>query len=177
MREGGVRVPTIVVWPGLTTPGSRSDEIIQTSDFYTTILKGQGIALPGNHPVDGIDIRPSLKGQNLDRDGIFTYFPCIVPVPEWLPPSMSVHSGSYKMVRVFHGGENGQHDYKLYDLSKDIGETNNLAAKMPERVERLDRMIENYLKETGAVIPMPNPNFDPKQFDPAAIGVRPRGKN
>jgi hypothetical protein len=33
------------------------------------------------------------------------------------------------------------------------------------------------LKETGAVIPMPNPNFDPKQFDPAAIGVRPRGKN
>ena len=38
------------------------------------------------------------------------------------------------MVRVFHGGENGQHDYKLYDLLKDIGETNNLAAKMPERV-------------------------------------------
>ena len=81
------------------------------------------------------------------------------------------------MVRVFHGGENGQHDYKLYDLSKDISESNNMAAKMPERVERLDRMIEEYLKETGAVIPMPNPNFDPKQFDPAAIGVRPRGKN
>lgn len=177
MREGGVRVPTIVVWPGVTTPGSRSDEIIQTSDFYTTILKGQGIALPENHPVDGIDIRPALKGQKLGRDGIFTYFPAIVPVPEWLPPSMSVHSDQYKLVRVFHGGENGQHDYKLYDLSNDIGESNNLAAAMPERVERLDRMIEAYLKETGAVIPMPNPGFDPEEFDPAAIGVRPAGRN
>ncbi len=177
MREGGVRVPTIVVWPGVTTPGSRSDEIIQTSDFYTTILEGQGIALPENHRVDGIDIRPALKGQKLERDGIFTYFPCIVPVPEWLPPSMSVHSGKWKLARVFHGGENGQHNYKLYDLSKDIGEKRNLAAAMPERVQKLDRMIEDYLRETGAVIPVPNPGFDPKQFDPNAIGKRPRDKN
>ena len=61
------------------------------------------------------------------------------------------------MVRVFHGGEDGQHDYKLYDLSKDIGEKRNLAAAMPERVQKLDRMIESYLRETGAVIPKPNP--------------------
>jgi arylsulfatase A-like enzyme len=177
MREGGVRVPTIVVWPGLTSPGSRSDEIIQTSDFYTTILKGQGIALPKNHPVDGIDIRPALQGQKLERDGIFTYFPCIVPVPEWLPPSMSIHSGDWKLVRVFHGGKNGQHDYKLYDLSKDIGEANNLVAAMPEKVRKLDQMIEDYLVETEAVIPKPNPQFNPKLFNPDAIGNRPAGKN
>ena len=177
MCEGGVRVPCIVVWPGLTTPGSRSHEIIQTSDFYTTILKGQGIALPENHPVDGIDIRPALQGQKLKRDGIFTYFPCIVPVPEWLPPSISVHAGKWKLVRVFHGGENGQHDYKLFDLSKDMREANNLAARMPDRVRTLDQMIEEYLIETGAVIPAPNPDFDPKLFNPDAIGKRPAGKN
>ncbi|MDG2167572.1 MAG: sulfatase [Opitutales bacterium] len=177
MREGGVRVPTIVVWPGLTTPGSRSDEIIQTSDFYTTILEGTGIPLPEDHPVDGIDIRSALQGKKLERDGIFTYFPCIVPVPEWLPPSMSVHSGDWKLVRIFHGGEKGQHDYKLYDLTKDIGEANNLAAAMPEKVRKLDQMIEDYLAETGAVIPKPNPNFNPKLFNPDAIGKRPAGKN
>lgn len=48
---------------------------------------------------------------------------------------------------------------------------------MPERVQKLDRMIEDYLRETGAVIPVPNPGFDPKQFDPNAIGKRPRDKN
>jgi len=37
-------------------------------------------------------------------------------------------------------------------------------------------MIEDYLRETGAVIPVPNPGLDPKQFDPKAIGMRPKGK-
>ncbi|MBK1880039.1 sulfatase [Pelagicoccus mobilis] len=176
MREGGVRVPCIVVWPGITTPGSRSDELIQTSDFYTTLLKGQGIALPKNHVVDGIDITPALKGGELDRDAIFTYFPCLVPVPEWLPPSVSVHAEEWKLVRVFYGGENGQHDYKLYNLENDIGETTNLAAAHPERVKDLDRMIDKYLSDSNAVTPQPNPNFDPAQFDPAAIGIRPVSK-
>ena len=176
MCEGGVRVPCTVVWPGVTKAGSHSDEIIQTSDFYTTILKGSGIALPEGHAVDGIDIRPALKGGKLDRKAIFTYFPCIVPVPEWLPPSMSVHSGKWKLTRVFFGGENGEHDYKLYDLSQDIAEKNNLADSNPELQKRLDNLIEAYLTEANAVTPVPNPDFDPKQFDPTAIGKRPASK-
>jgi arylsulfatase A-like enzyme len=176
MCEGGVRVPCSVVWPGVTKAGSRSDEIVQTSDFYTTILKGSGIALPEDHDVDGIDIRPALKGGKLGRKAIFTYFPCIVPVPEWLPPSMSVHSGKWKLSRVFFGGENGEHDYKLYDLSQDIAEKNNLADSNPELLKRLDGLIEDYLAETNAVTPAPNPDFDPKQFDPTAIGKRPASK-
>ena len=176
MYEGGVRVPCVVVWPGVTTPGSRSDEMIQTSDFYTTILQGMGIALPENHVVDGIDIRPALQGETLERKGIFTYFPCLVPVPEWLPPSVSVHSGKWKLIRVFHGGENGQHDYKLYDLSEDIGEAKNLASAYPEVVQTLDQLIEEYLADAGAVTPMPNPDFNPQLFDPEAIGKRPEKK-
>ena len=37
MFEGGVRVPCIVVWPGMTTAGSRTDAMIQTTDLYPTI--------------------------------------------------------------------------------------------------------------------------------------------
>ena len=37
--EGGIRVPCIVVWPGITEPGTRSDEVIQASDFYTTLIQ------------------------------------------------------------------------------------------------------------------------------------------
>jgi arylsulfatase A-like enzyme len=172
MYEGGVRVPCIVVWPGVTKAGSRSDEIIQTSDFYPTLLNGQGIALPANHAIDGMDIKPALMGGKLKRKGIFTYFPVSNPVAEWLPPSVSVHSGQWKLIRVFFGGEDGQHDYKLYDLSTDIGERNNLADANPERVKRLDLLIEKHLSDTEAITPKPNPDFDPKLFKPEKIGIQ-----
>lgn len=170
MFEGGIRVPCIVVWPGITRPGSRSDEIIQTSDFYPTLLNGINIGLSKDHKVDGIDIMPALKGDKLDREAIFTYFPHSPPIPEWLPPSVSVHSGDFKLIRIFYGGENGAHDYRLYNLAKDIGEKNNLAASHPEKVTTLDKMIENHIKDSKAVVPIPNPNFDPKQYRPERIG-------
>jgi hypothetical protein len=68
-----------------------------------------------------------------------------------LPPSVSVHAGSWRLIGIFHGGDNGGHDYRLYNLDDDIGETQNLAAEFPERVKTLDAMIENHLQETQAV--------------------------
>jgi arylsulfatase A-like enzyme len=175
MYEGGIRVPCIVVWPGVTKPGSRSDEIIQTADFYPTLLNGLHIKQPKDHPkdhtVDGIDIAPALQGGKLNRKAIFTYFPSAPPVPDWLPPSVAVHAGDWKLIRLFHEGENGAHDYRLYDLVKDIGEKKNLAPEHPDKVRQLDRLIEDHLKDANAVVPLPNPKFDPNQYAPEKIGV------
>ena len=172
MFEGGTRVPCVIVWPGVTKPGSRSDAIIQTPDFYPTLLNGLGIDLPTNHEIDGIDLMPALQGGPLDRDAIFTYFPHSPPVPDWLPPAMSVTRGDWKLLRLFCQGENGAHDWLLYNLADDIGETHNLAALYPERVKILDRMIENYIAESGAVVPQPNPGFDASKYHPELIGVQ-----
>ncbi len=174
--EGGIRVPCVVVWPGVTAPASRSQEIIQTSDFYPTILKQVGVSLPDNHVVDGIDITPALSGKTLNRNGIFTYFPHSPPVPDWLPPAMSVHAGDWKLIRLFHQGENGAHDYRLYDLAGDIGERENLATRYPEKVRQLDRQIEDHIQQAQTVVPQPNPRFDPAQYQPDRIGV-PSAKN
>jgi uncharacterized sulfatase len=103
---------------------------------------------------------------------MFTYFPHATKVPEWLPPAVSVHHGKFKLIRLFHHGDGGAHDYRLYDLKKDIGESTDIAAQYDGRVKALDEMIEAYLKDTNAVRPLPNPRFDPAQFDPAAIGVQ-----
>jgi len=170
--EGGIRVPAIVVWPGVTAPGSRSDEIIQASDFYPTLLRGLNLPLPDKHPIDGIDITPALRGGRLRREAIFTYFPHEPAVPDWLPPSAVAHSGDWKLIRIFYGGENGAHDYRLYNLRHDLGESTNLAAEYPEKVAELDRLIERHLTDTAAVRPLPNPRFDPAQFHPEQIGVQ-----
>jgi energy-coupling factor transporter ATP-binding protein EcfA2 len=81
MFEGGIRVPCVICWPGVTEPGSRSDELIQTSDFYPTFLNQLGIAMPANHAIDGIDITPALKGGHLGPRGDLHLFPALPAVP------------------------------------------------------------------------------------------------
>lgn len=176
LYEGGIRVPCVVVWPGVTTPGTRGDQIIQTSDFYTTLLTQLHVDLPEKHPVDGVDITPALKGGKLNREGIFTYFPHSPPVPDWLPPALSVHSGDWKLIRLFHQGEEGAHAYRLYNLARDISEKEDLAGRYPEKVKQLDRMMEDYIQEAKTVVPQPNPKFDPAKYQPERIGV-PSAKN
>jgi arylsulfatase A-like enzyme len=172
MYEGGIRVPTIISYPGMTTPGTRSDQIIQSTDFYPTLLNLANIPLPKDHVVDGMDITPTLKGEAIKRDGIITYFPHQPRVPDWLPASVAVHSGDWKLIRLFYQGKNFKHDYLLYNLKWDIGEHNNLAKLYPEKVTELDKIIETHIKASHAIIPIPNPQFDPSKYAPENIGVQ-----
>ncbi len=173
--DGGIRVPCVVVWPGVTTPGSRSDAMIQSTDFYPTLLNGLDISLPGDWTLDGRDFSRALRGKAFERDPVITYFPYGPHVADWLPPSAAVHVGDWKLIRLFHEGENGAHDYRLYNLKEDIGEKENLAAKYPEKVSEMDRLISRHLEETAAVLPQPNPAFDPSKYQPDQIGVQAGG--
>lgn len=171
MYEGGVRGPAIVVQPGSIEAGSRSDEIIQSSDFYPTLLEMLSIEPQPEQEFDGVSIVPALQGKSLEREAIFTYFPHAPGVPDWLPPSVSVHAGDWKLIRIFHGGANGAHRYKLFNLKEDIGERSNLAGKFPDKVKQLDALIEQHLVDTKAVRPLPNPRFDPSKYDITKEGM------
>jgi hypothetical protein len=169
--EGGIRVPAIVSWPGLTPAGARSEAVIQSTDFYPTILSQLGLPPTPDHPLDGTDISPALRGQPFERGPLFTYFPHATNVPDALPPAVSVHRGDWKLIRVLHGGENGAHAYHLHHLGEDLGETRNLAAAQPELVRELDTLIDQFLTDTHALVPGPNPAYDPK-----APASQPRAK-
>ncbi|MEM9646407.1 MAG: sulfatase, partial [Planctomycetota bacterium] len=169
--EGGIRGPAVVVCPGITKADSRSREVIQSGDYYPTLLELLSIARQPGQEFDGISIVPALRGGPLSRDSIFTFFPHSPPVPDWLPPAVSVHQGDWKLIRIFHGGENGNHRYKLFDLSQDIGEANDVSAQFPDRVREMDNAIEAFLDETGAVLPQPNSNFDVTVYRPELEGV------
>nr|AOE12650.1 N-acetylgalactosamine 6-sulfatase [uncultured bacterium] len=173
MFEGGIRVPCVIVWPGLTSPGSRTDARIQSTDFYPTLLNLLGASIPKDHLVDGVDFSPVFHDSNWQRNQpMFSYFPAPPRgVPDWLPPAMSVHDGDWKLIRLFHQGENQEHDYLLYNLVKDIGETNNLASKHPKRVKEMDALIEIHIEETNSIVPLLNPNFNPAKYQPELIGI------
>lgn len=175
IHEGGVRVPAVVVWPGLTESGSRTNVRIQANDLYPTILRMLNIERPQDHVIDGVDFTKALRGETMDRGPMFTHVPGHGNTPQWLPPSMSVHQGDWKLIRTFYYGENGKHAYRLYNLREDIGEQHNLASKHPGKVKVMDQLIEDYIIEANVVIPKPNPKFDPAKFDPSSIGVQAGG--
>ncbi|MBN2296536.1 MAG: sulfatase [Pirellulales bacterium] len=176
MYEGGVRGPCVVIWPGVVNGGSRSDAMIQSCDFYPSLLEMLSIDKREGQKFDGVSIVPALKGKPFTRDTIFTFFPHDPKVPDWLPPAVSVHHGDWKLIRIFHGGENGAHRWKLFNLRDDIEEKHDLAASEPQRVKQLDAMIEQFLIDTNAARPLPNPNFDPKQYRPQDEGKAARRK-
>lgn len=165
MYEGGVRGPGIVVYPGVVEAASRSEEVIQSSDYYPTLLELLAIDPQPQQTFDGISIVPALQGKSLGREAIFTYFPHSPRIPDWLPPAVSVHRGDWKLIRLFFAGEDGNHRYKLYHLKDDIGEANNVAAEHPELVSELDAMIDAFLVDTDAVMPLRNPKFNPAKYD------------
>lgn len=160
--EGGVRVPCVISWPELTAPDSRNDTMIQTSDFYPTFLDLLGINPQKDQIFDGTSIASALRGKPLKRKAIFSYFPHSPNVPDTLPPSATVTTDDWKLIRLFHQGENGKHSYLLYHLKEDIGESMELSEQHPERVKEMDAMIENFLVRTKAITPKPNPKYDPK---------------
>lgn len=52
-------------------------------------------------------------GENMDRGPMFTHVPGHGNTPQWLPPSTSIHDGAWKLIRNYHYGDNGKHEYRL----------------------------------------------------------------
>ncbi|QDT14356.1 Arylsulfatase [Alienimonas californiensis] len=179
MYEGGVRVPWVTVLPGVTEPRTVSDALVQTTDIYPTVLEAAGLPAPDGLKFDGVSLVPALNGGELERDAIFTYFPHAPRVPDWLPPSASVHwtddDGTlWKLIRLFHEGggpRGGPHQLVLYNLTDDPGETTNLLAAKQIRAQQLNGKLEQFLTESGAPLPRKNPNFDPAKYRPELVGV------
>jgi arylsulfatase A-like enzyme len=170
--EGGVREPLIVAWPGKVAAGTTSDEVVQSTDFYPTILDLLGLKPRPGQEFDGISIVPVLKQSgSLAGRALFCLFTRYAQ--EQTPPGASVRQGDYKLIRFFHDGPDLGHRYELYNLKDDIGETTNLADKMPDRVRAMDALIEGFLTDTRAVLPRPNPAYKPPaDARPARAGAR-----
>lgn len=176
MYEGGVRVPTVIIWPGKTKPGSRTEAFLQSEDFYPTLLDGLHIAPQPGQTFDGTSVFPILEGEPGVNRELFQYFPHSPPVPEWIPPSVSIHEKNWKLIRIFHGGKQGEHRYKLFDLDNDVSESNDLAGSHPALVAELDKKIEAFLAATGTPVPRQNPAFDAARYHPENEGVPARRK-
>ena len=155
--EGGVRVPLIVRWPGVTQPGSVCHAPAVSIDFYPTILDVVGQPDVATHEPDGRSLVPLLRQTGpLGRNAIYWHYPHYHP--GGATPYSAVREGDFRLVE-FHE----DHHVELYRLSDDVGEKNDLAASIPEKTQQLRRKLADWRKSVDAQMPGPNPDYDPSQ--------------
>ena len=159
LYEGGIRVPLMVFWPGVVAAGTKDGTVVASPDLYPTILEMLGVPRKPAQVIDGESLVPVLRRSGkLQREAVFFYFPHGLAIR---PPGVAVRRGDWKLIRWFETNETHPELHELYDLREDIGETTNAAAKQPELVAELDALMTKHLRDTGALLPRPNPAYDP----------------
>jgi arylsulfatase A-like enzyme len=167
--EGGIRVPMIVRWPGVTTGDAVCDYPVIVEDLFPTILNIAKVSVQGQQgAVYGLDGARMLDGA-LDGASLVSLLqghPTPDPRPlHWhvphawegldevydgpgIGPSSAVRRGPWKLV-YWHADQRKE----LYNLDDDIGETANLAAEHPDIVSELSANLGAYLREVHALMP------------------------
>lgn len=152
--EGGVRVPLIVRWPGVTPAGAVCHAPVISADFYPTLVAITGASAPASHAVDGESLVPLLRQTGpLNRDALYWHYPHYHP--GGATPYSAVREGDFRLVE-FH--EDGR--VELYDLKNDVGESHDLASELSEKAAALREKLHAWRREVGAQMPSPNPNAD-----------------
>ncbi len=150
--EGGVRVPLIVSWPGITKPGSETKTPAISYDFFPTLLAATGAksaAVP-----EGQSLEPVLKGGDLPTRPLYWHYPHYHA--GGATPYSAVREGDWKLIEFFEDGR-----VELYHLSEDPREERDLAASEPANTAALRARLDTWRKGVGAQLPTPNPDFDP----------------
>ena len=156
LYEGGLRVPLLVRWPGITPPGAECAEPVMLTDLFATLAGAAGLRDSAQSP-DSLDLLPLLQkpDRHLNRDTFFFHFPHYYHAPPWTPAS-AVRVGPWKLIEFFEDNH-----VELYNLADDPGEQRDLAAAMPGKAAELRQRLHAWRAEVDAALPSPNPNFEP----------------
>lgn len=145
LLEGGIRVPWIVSWPGVTKPGSICRKPVISTDFYPTILETLGLKLRPKQHRDGVSLAPVLRGDSdFDRGPMVWHYPHV----RISKPGSAIRSGDWKLIYYYQDGRR-----ELYNLNNDIGESHDLAGRLPEKAAAMKARLDAILRDQGAKIP------------------------
>lgn len=170
--EGGIRVPFIVKWPGITDGGLVEEAPVHIVDIYPTLLKIAGIKKPSQQILDGRDISPLLIRQRnasseFKERAIYFYQP-LYDIQWGATPSASILENGFKLIHFFgdYIDLDNNSEYipegrtELYYLKSDIGESEDLSQKRPDIALKMKKKLDEWIRSQGAEEPVLNPDFD-----------------
>lgn len=157
--EGGIRVPTVMRWPGQIPAGKSCQELSSTIDILPTVAALIGAELP-SHRIDGKDIRPLMfaePGARSPHDAFVCYYAdgelqavrdrqWKLHFPHRYATLAGKPGGTGGRPVPYRRGKIGQ---ELFDLRTDPGETTDVAGQHPTEVARLQELAERARDEMG----------------------------
>jgi arylsulfatase A len=168
--EGGLRIPLIVRWPGRVPAGKVEDALVINTDWLPTLLDMAGQPLPAG--MDGVSLAGLLTGRGpAPKRNLFWHFPHYTN--QGSRPSGAMRDDNWMLIEFYDDPA-----VELYDLTIDVRETSNVAARHPDRVTTMRAALAAWRREINAQENRPNPDFvpakyrelyvdeDPSQFDP-----------
>jgi arylsulfatase A len=159
LYEGGIRVACIMKWPGKIKPGTTTDQVACSIDFFDTILEATQ-ANPekgGDEPRrDGRSLAPIFRGEMMKERAIYWHYPHYAN--QGSRPGGAIRVGQYKLIEYYEDGRT-----ELFDLSRDISESHNLIKESELEVSALTAKValDLWRQQVGAKMPTPNPNYTP----------------
>ena len=150
LYEGGLRVPFFIRGPGIKTGGFP----IISADVCPTLLALCGIK--SEIDFDGINLAPQFRGDAKADPKREFHWHQPYSTPSFGRPAGAIRVGSMKLIESFEADRR-----ELFDLSKDLSESRNLAADQPEVVKEMSAKLAAWRKEVGAKMPTPNPDYIP----------------
>ncbi|MBN2410247.1 arylsulfatase [candidate division KSB1 bacterium] len=140
--DAGTRIPFIVRWPGHVSPGE-SDAPVSQIDLFASLAKLTGQSMPENAGPDSMDQLNTLLGETKEgREYVIEHS---------LNGTLSIIKDGWKYIEPHKGAKMDKNtnielgndpNPQLYNLSKDIGEKNNLAPENPDKVKELSALLE-----------------------------------
>ena len=131
-HEGGIRVPGVIRWPSHIKPGTTSDTPIIGTDIFATVLDIVGIPVPTDRTIDGVSLLPVFEGKPLERK-IPLYWRTHVSQAD---NRSALRIGDWKIV-----SNDEMTKFQLFEIQKDWKEENDLATKMPEKLEEMKKAL------------------------------------
>ena len=133
LYEGGIRVPAVMVWPGVLPEGGEVGEVLHVVDWYPTLLSLAGASLEQEHPLDGKD-----AWQTIAHSAPTPHRELLLNINAH---QAAIRRGNWKLV-VDRSKET--ETVELFDVVADPSEKESLAEKHPDRVTELLERLEYY---------------------------------
>ena len=132
--EAGIRVPFVISWPGQIASGEKYNEPVIQMDIFPTVLAAAGIDAESKKRLDGVNLLPYLHGETSTSPHEALFWRSL--------GQMAIRRGNWKLVSYVAKMDEGEllrsdprdemTPFRLYDLKRDIGESQDLSKQEPQ---------------------------------------------
>ena len=143
MYEGGLRVPTLVVWPGQIAAGSSTNQVNVSMDIYPTLLQLAGVEI--NHAIEGRSFLNTLLGNSVEEEERVLYFTRREGGLTYGGKAYhALRKGDWKLLQ-----NSPYQPMELYNLKTDPKEENDLIKSQPELYKEMNSILMQHIQEGG----------------------------